>query len=74
MCGADLSDDGEGFWGWLVVIGAHSTRALAVGVMYSCGPFIDEWLDYFDQSVAATTWIFSLASLVMACVCKYVLA
>ena len=73
MSVAELWPDEGGVWGWLVVIGAHSTRALSVGgVTYSSGPFIDEWLDYFDQSVATTTWIFSLAILVNACVCKYV--
>ncbi len=71
MSAADLSHDLEGSWKWFVMVGAFCTRALGVGVMYSSGPFIDEWLDYFDRSVATTTWIFSLATLVMACVCEF---
>ncbi len=61
----------DGGWGWLVVVGAHLSRAFSVAVFMVSGPFIVEWLEYFGKSAAVTSGIFSLTLFMSAIVCKY---
>ncbi|XP_072938307.1 monocarboxylate transporter 9-like [Epargyreus clarus] len=50
----------DGGWGWVVVFAAFLTSVCSDGLAYSFGILHDEFIRYFGESQAKTSWIGSL--------------
>lgn len=50
----------DGGWGWMVVFSSVIVSLIADGVSFSFGLLFTEWLKYFNESPAKTSWIGSL--------------
>ncbi|XP_072938351.1 monocarboxylate transporter 9-like [Epargyreus clarus] len=50
----------DGGWGWVVVFAAFLTSACSDGLAYSFGILHEEFINYFGESQAKTSWIGSL--------------
>lgn len=50
----------DGGWGWVVVFSSLVVSLIADGVSFSFGLLFTEWLKYFNESPAKTSWIGSL--------------
>ncbi|KAL1494287.1 hypothetical protein ABEB36_009910 [Hypothenemus hampei] len=57
----------DGGWGWMVVFGSFMIHVITDGVTYSFGIFYDEFLDYFKEGKALTSWILSILVGVTLC-------
>ncbi|KAF7284159.1 hypothetical protein GWI33_022410 [Rhynchophorus ferrugineus] len=57
----------DGGWGWMVVFGSFMIHVITDGVTYSFGIFYDEFLDYFNEGKAITSWILSILVGVTLC-------
>lgn len=57
----------DGGWGWMVVFGSFMIHIVNDGVTYSFGIFYDEFLGYFNEGKAATSWILSILVGVTLC-------
>lgn len=57
----------DGGWGWVVVFGSFMIHIVTDGVTYSFGVFYDEFLGYFNEGKAATSWILSILVGVTLC-------
>lgn len=57
----------DGGWGWMVVLGSFMIHIVTDGVTYSFGVFYDEFLGYFNEGKAATSWILSILVGVTLC-------
>ncbi|CAM1312339.1 Mct1 (predicted) [Pycnogonum litorale] len=52
----------DGGWGWMVVFASFIIHVIADGITYTFGIYYVEFLDYFHQSNAKTSWILSILS------------
>ncbi|XP_014232686.1 uncharacterized protein LOC106656306 [Trichogramma pretiosum] len=50
----------DGGWGWVVVAAAFMVNLIADGITFSFGVIFHEFLKYFGESKAATSWVGSL--------------
>lgn len=50
----------DGGWGWVVVLAGFVCHLVIDGIVYSSGIFFDEFLAYFGEGYAATSWISSI--------------
>lgn len=50
----------DGGYGWVVVFSSVIVSLIADGVSFSFGLLFTEWLKYFDESKAKTSWVGSL--------------
>ncbi|CAM4515866.1 hypothetical protein PO909_024522 [Leuciscus waleckii] len=50
----------DGGWGWVVVGSLFVTSALVFGIIRSLGVFFVEFVQYFDESAQAVSWITSI--------------
>lgn len=57
---AESSSVPDGGWGWMVVFGSFMIHAIADGIPYSFGVFIEDFVDYFDCSMSAVGGLGSL--------------
>lgn len=57
----------DGGWGWMVVFGSFMIHVITDGVTYSFGIFYDEFLGYFNEGKALTSWILSILVGVTLC-------
>ncbi|XP_061091651.1 monocarboxylate transporter 13 isoform X1 [Conger conger] len=51
----------DGGWGWVVVGALFMASALVFGLLRSLGVFFVEFVQYFDKSAQAVSWITSIA-------------
>lgn len=51
----------DGGWGWVVVGAMFMASALVFGLLRSLGVFFVEFVQYFDRSAQAVSWITSIA-------------
>ncbi|KAJ8254774.1 hypothetical protein GJAV_G00197210 [Gymnothorax javanicus] len=59
--GTDRPSAPDGGWGWVVVGAMFVTSALVFGLLRSLGVFFVEFVQYFDRSAQAVSWITSIA-------------
>lgn len=52
-------DDPDGGWGWVLVGALFVCNSLVFGLMRSSGIFFVEFVQYFDESAQAISWISS---------------
>ncbi|XP_075722136.1 monocarboxylate transporter 13-like [Rhipicephalus microplus] len=50
----------DGGWGWVAVLAGFICHLVIDGIVYSSGVFFDEFLVYFSEGYAATSWISSI--------------
>ncbi|XP_075535622.1 monocarboxylate transporter 13-like [Dermacentor variabilis] len=50
----------DGGWGWVAVLAGFVCHLVIDGIVYSSGIFFDEFLAYFGEGHAATSWISSI--------------
>nr|XP_054931773.1 monocarboxylate transporter 13-like [Dermacentor andersoni] len=50
----------DGGWGWVAVLAGFVCHLVIDGIVYSSGIFFDEFLTYFGEGYAATSWISSI--------------
>ncbi|KAL1472370.1 hypothetical protein MTO96_039378, partial [Rhipicephalus appendiculatus] len=50
----------DGGWGWVAVLAGFICHLVIDGIVYSSGVFFDEFLVYFGEGYAATSWISSI--------------
>ena len=50
----------DGGWGWVVVAAAFMVNLIADGITFSFGVIFHEFLEYFGETKATTSWIGSL--------------
>ncbi|KAM7314501.1 monocarboxylate transporter 10-like [Ixodes scapularis] len=50
----------DGGWGWVVVLAGFVCHVVVDGIIYSSGVFFDEFLSYFGEGHALTSWIASI--------------
>lgn len=50
----------DGGWGWVVVFAGFVCHIVVDGIVYSSGVFFDEFVTYFKEGHAATSWIGSI--------------
>ncbi|XP_072142321.1 monocarboxylate transporter 13-like [Dermacentor andersoni] len=50
----------DGGWGWVAVLAGFVCHLVIDGIVYSSGIFFDEFLTYFGEGHAATSWISSI--------------
>lgn len=49
----------DGGWGWVLVAALFVSTSLVFGLMRSLGTFFVEFVQYFDESAQAISWISS---------------
>lgn len=57
-CG-DEAPGPDGGWGWVMVAAMFVSSSLVFGLMRSLGIFFVEFVQYFDESAQAISWISS---------------
>lgn len=50
----------DGGWGWVLVAALFVTNSLIFGLMRSMGIFFVEFVQYFEESAQAISWISSI--------------
>lgn len=50
----------DGGWGWVVVFVLFMVSALVFGLIRSLGVFFVEFVQYFEESAQAVSWITSI--------------
>ncbi|XP_026208189.1 monocarboxylate transporter 13 isoform X2 [Anabas testudineus] len=50
----------DGGWGWVLVVALFVTNSLVFGLMRSLGVFFVEFVQYFEESAQAISWISSI--------------
>ena len=61
----------EGGWGWMVVLGAHVIQTLTAGEAACLGIILVEWVEEFEASVAATSWVVGLVPMFVGFLSEY---
>ncbi|TMS02379.1 Monocarboxylate transporter 13 [Larimichthys crocea] len=56
---SDEAEDPDGGWGWVLVGALFVSTSLVFGLMRSLGIFFVEFVQYFDESAHAISWISS---------------
>lgn len=53
-------DSPDGGWGWVLVVAMFVSMSLVFGLMRSLGIFFMEFVQYFEESAQAISWISSI--------------
>ncbi|XP_014870071.1 monocarboxylate transporter 13 [Poecilia latipinna] len=56
----DGAEDPDGGWGWVLVVALFVSTSLVFGLMRSLGIFFVEFVQYFEESAQAISWISSI--------------
>lgn len=62
----------DGGWGWVVVGSLFVTSALVFGIIRSLGVFFVEFVQYFDESAQAVSWITSIGLAMQQLMSKFI--
>lgn len=62
----------DGGWGWVVVGALFVASALVFGLIRSLGIFFVEFVQYFDESAQAVSWITSIGVAVQQLFSKFI--
>lgn len=62
----------DGGWGWVVVGSLFVTSALVFGIIRSLGVFFVEFVQYFDESAQAVSWITSIGLAIQQLMSKFI--
>lgn len=57
---SDEAQGPDGGWGWVLVCALFVTNSLVFGLMRSLGIFFVEFVQYFEESAQAISWISSI--------------
>lgn len=57
--GGDEGEGPDGGWGWVLVVAMFVSTSLVFGLMRSLGIFFVEFVQYFEESAQAISWISS---------------
>lgn len=57
---SDEVDGPDGGWGWVLVAAMFISTSLVFGLMRSLGIFFVEFVQYFEESAQAISWISSI--------------
>lgn len=57
---SDEAEGPDGGWGWVLVGALFVTNSLVFGLMRSLGIFFVEFVQYFEESAQAVSWISSI--------------
>lgn len=63
----------DGGWGWVVMCASFVNNFILDGIAYSFGAFLNDYVDYFNESVAAVTLANALLCGVYLLVGMYIL-
>lgn len=55
----DEAEGPDGGWGWVLVAAMFISTSLVFGLMRSLGVFFVEFIQYFEESAQAISWISS---------------
>lgn len=56
---SDEAEGPDGGWGWVLVVAMFVSSSLVFGLMRSLGIFFVEFVQYFEESAQAISWISS---------------
>ena len=56
---SDEAEGPDGGWGWVLVVALFISTSLVFGLMRSLGIFFVEFVQYFEESAQAISWISS---------------
>lgn len=56
----DGAEGPDGGWGWVLVVAMFVSSSLVFGLMRSLGVFFVEFVQYFEESAQAISWISSI--------------